>query len=243
MVNDFILKRFCIIAAKINDYRIDFNIDIIHNQLSMKRHLVLLILVFVFYCVTGQDKIDTKDNKQLNVKIIEKTGKVVKYKMPDYSDGPVLSIKTSRISKIEYMNGVVDFMGNQNPRKYKPFGISIGGGKWISSSGLMFTSTMDYFVNPHIDVEVNIGADSQQLFYISSGMRLHINSNYSESRITPFTGALFGYEYEKEFIQIPLGMNFIHKTGINVSLSINELIFSNEYQTVFEFRGGWRFKL
>lgn len=123
-----------------------------------------MILVFVFNYTIGQDKIDTKDNKQLNVKIVEKTGKVVKYKMSDYSDGPVLSIKTGRISKIEYLNGVVDLMGNQNPRKNKPFGISIGGGKWISSSGLMFTSTMDYFVTPQINMEVNTGADSYSLF-------------------------------------------------------------------------------
>ena len=209
----------------------------------MKRYLALIILAFVFNYVAGQDKIETKDNKQLNVKIVEKTGKVVKYKMPDYSDGPVLSIKTSRISKIEYMNGVVDLMGNQNPRKNKPFGISIGGAKWVSSSGLMFTSTMDYFITPQIDMEINIGADSYQLFYFSAGTRLHINSNYSEKRITPFTGVLFGYEYGKEFIQIPLGINYIHTSGINASLSINEMFFSNEYQTTIELRGGWRFKL
>lgn len=209
----------------------------------MKRYLALIILAFVFNYVAGQDKIETKDNKQLNVKIVEKTGKVVKYKMADYSDGPVLSIKTSRISRIEYMNGVVDLMGNQNPRKNKPFGISIGGAKWVSSSGLMFTSTMDYFITPQIDMEINIGADSYQLFYISAGTRLHINSNYSEKRITPFTGVLFGYEYGKEFIQVPLGINYIHTSGINASLSINEMFFSNEYQTTIELRGGWRFKL
>lgn len=209
----------------------------------MRKYLTLLILVFVYNYVAGQDKVETRDNKQLNVKIVEKTEKVVKYKMPDYSDGPVISIKTSKISKIEYMNGVVDLMGNQNPRKSKPFGISIGGAKWISSSGLMFTSTMDYFITPQIDMEINIGADSYQLFYLSAGGRIHVNSNYSDNKITPFTGALFGYEYGKEFIQIPFGINYIHRSGINISLSINEMFFSDEYQTTFEFRGGWRFKL
>jgi hypothetical protein len=212
----------------------------------MKKTLTLLMLAYLFNYAAAQDKIDTKDNKQLNVKIIENTGKVVKYKMPDYSDGPVLSMKTSRISKIEYFNGVVDLLGNQNPRKNKPFGISIGGGKWISSSGLMFTSTMDYFITPQFDMEVNIGADSQQLFYISAGTRIHINSRYSHNRLTPFAGALFGYEYGKEFVQIPLGVNYIYKLSkwnFNFSLSANELIFSNEYQTIIEFRGGLRFGL
>jgi hypothetical protein len=169
--------------------------------------------------------------------------KVVKYKMADYSDGPVLSMKTSKISSIEYMNGFTDLMGNQNPRKSKPFGISIGGAKWISSSGLMFTSTMDYFITPQIDMEINIGADSYQLFYLSAGSRIHVNSNYSDNKITPFTGALFGYEYGKEFVQIPLGINYIYRSGIFASLSINEMFFSNEYQTTVEIRGGWRFKL
>jgi len=209
----------------------------------MKKCLILLFMVFLCGYLAGQDKIETKDNKQLDVRIVEKTDNVVRYKMSDYPDGPVISLKTSRIEKIEYKNGVVDPVGNQNPRKAKPFGLSIGGAKWLSSTGLMFTSTMDYFFTPQIDMEINMGADSQQILYLSAGPRLHINSNYSENRITPFTGALFGYEYDNEFIQIPLGVNYIHKTGINVSLSVNEMIFSNQYQTTLEIRGGWRFKL
>jgi hypothetical protein len=212
----------------------------------MRKIGFIFLLFLIFNNITAQDKIIAKNGNQLIVKILEKDRRVVKYKMPDYPDGPVLSIKAGSITRIEYLNGTSDLMGNQNPRKEKPFGVSIGGGKWISSSGLMFTSTMDYFITPQMDVEVNFGADSQQLFYISGGMRLHINSNYSENRITPFTGALFGYEYEKEFIQIPLGVNYIYKLSkwnFNFSLSVNELIFSNEYQTIIEFRGGLRFSL
>ena len=209
----------------------------------MKKYITTLMLIFAAGCIYGQDKIITRDNKQLDVKIIEDSGKDVKFKISDYPDGPVITIKRSGIEKIEYKTGMVDLMGRQNPRKDKPFGISIGGAKWLSSSGLMFTSTMDYFVIPQVDVEVNMGADSRQILYLSAGARVHLNSSYSVSRITPFTGALFGYEYDNEFVQIPLGINYIHKTGINVSLSVNEMIFSNQYQTTLEIRGGWRFKL
>jgi hypothetical protein len=212
----------------------------------MRRYLFLIFLGFIFNCATAQDKIETKDKKQLDVKVLENTGKSVKYIMSDYPDGPVISLKAKRIEKIEYKNGVIDLMGNQNPRKASPLGISIGGGKWVSSAGLMFTATMDYFITPQIDMEVNMGTDSQKPFYLSVGPRLHINSGYSDSRLTPFTGALFGYEYGKEFVQIPLGVNYIYKLkkfNFNFSLSANELIFSNEYQTIIEFRGGLRFKL
>ena len=209
----------------------------------MKKLLSILFLVLVFYQASGQDKIETKDKKQLDVKIVENTGKTVKYKMSDYSEGPVLWIKSARIAKIEYKNGTIDFMGNQNPRKDRPLGISIGGAKWISSAGLMFTSTIDYFIIPQLDMEVNMGADSQQILYLSAGARLHINPNYSESRITPFTGILFGYEYRDGFVQVPLGISYFHKTGINISLSVNEMIFLDQYQTTIELRGGWRFRL
>ncbi len=212
----------------------------------MRRYLFLFFLGFIFNCATAQDKIETKDKKQLDVRIVENTGKVVKYKMSDYPEGPELFLKSKRIEKIEYKNGVTDLMGNQNPRKASPFGISIGGGKWVSSAGLMFTATMDYFITPQIDMEVNMGTDSQKPFYLSAGPRLHINSSYSDNRLTPFTGALFGYEYGKEFVQLPLGVNYIYKLkkfNFNFSLSVNELIFSNEYQTIIEFRGGLRFRL
>ena len=213
--------------------------------LELKNYLALLIVVFVFSSVAGQDRIETKDNKQLEVKIVEKTAREVKYKMSDYPDGPIISLKAKRIQKIEFKNGVVDLMGNQNPRKASPFGISIGGGKWVSP-GLMFTTSMDYFITPQLDMEVSMGTDSQKPFYLSAGPRIHINSRSTDNRLTPFTGALFGYEYGKEFVQIPLGVNYIYKLdkwNLNFSLSVNELIFSNEYQTIIEFRGGLRFRL
>jgi len=212
----------------------------------MLRYLLLIFLGFIFNCAKAQDKIETKDKEQLDVKILENTGKVVKYIMSDYPDGPVISLNTKRIKKIEYKNGVTDLMGNQNPRKASPLGLSIGGGKWIFTEGLMFTASIDYFITPQVDMELNMGTDSQEPFYLSAGPRVHVNSRYSDKRLTPFTGALFGYEYGNEFVQIPLGVNYIcnlKKFNFNFSLSVNELIFSNRYQTIIEFRGGLRFRL
>ena len=209
-----------------------------------KRLLTVNILTFIScFIVYGQDKITTKNKETLNVQILEHNGNNVKYKMSDYPDGPVITIKSGTIDKIEYKNGIIDFMGNQNPRKDKPFGVSVGGIKWLSASGFISSATMEYFVIPQLAPEVNVGADSQQVLYFSVGARAHVNSGYSIQRLTPFTGVLFGYEYGNKFLQFPVGVNYIHKTGINVSLSFNEMIFSNQYQTTVELRGGWRFKL
>ena len=214
------------------------------KKTTTKLLIVSIILLTSGFGAYGQDKITTKNKETLNVYILEKSEKYVKYKMAGYTDdAPVIIIKSGAVDKIEYKNGVIDFLGNQNPRKEKPFGISVGGIKWLYMSGLISSMTMDYFIIPQLAAEVNAGADASQVLYFSAGARAHVNSNYSKFRLTPFTGLLFGREYGDEFIQIPLGMNYIHKSGINISISVNEMIFSNQYQTTIELRGGWRFKL
>ena len=125
----------------------------------------------------GQDLITTKDKKQLNVKIIEQTNKSVRYKMPDYEDGPVLMMKTNRIRKIEYKNGYTDMMGYQNPRKNRPLGINAGYAAELTSGGALFSATLDYFVIPQVDLEINIGtSDLSGELYFSAGSRFHFNS-------------------------------------------------------------------
>lgn len=209
----------------------------------MKNFLSILILTFVSQAVTGQDKISTKDNQQLNVKIIEHTGRVVKYKMNDYEDGPVLWIRTNQITRIDYKNGYTDLMGYQNPRKKTPLGISAGFAYWISEEGGMFSSTLDYFIIPQIDLELNIGSDLGDAFYISGGTRLHLNSRLSQKRLTPFTGLLIGSQYGDGFLQIPVGISYLAKPGLNASLSINEMLFFSSWKaTLLELRVGWKFK-
>ena len=210
----------------------------------MRNYLIILILTFTFQSVIGQDKINTKDKQQLNVKIVEQTNRFIKYKMIDYEDGPIISISKNRVTKIEYKNGFVDLMGSQNPRKNRPLGINAGFALWISEEGGMFTSTIDYFIIPQIDLEFNIGTDLDNGFYFAGGSRFHLNSDLSENRLTPFTGLLFGSEFGDSFIQIPIGINYLTKPGFNTSLSLNQMLFFNSWKaTLIELRIGWKFKL
>ena len=109
-----------VIIARRNSW--SSNIIKILVNLNMKKSLLIILLTLVFQYGFGQDIINTKDKKQLNVKIIEQTNNSVRYKMADYEDGPVLMMKTNRIRKIEYKNGYTDLMGYQNPRKNRPSG-------------------------------------------------------------------------------------------------------------------------
>jgi hypothetical protein len=211
----------------------------------MKKFVLIILLAMAVKYGFGQDLITTKDKKQLNVKVIEQTDKSVRYKMPDYEDGPVLMLKTNRITKIEYKNGYTDLMGYQNPRKNRPLGINAGYAAELTSGGVLYSATIDYFVIPQIDLEANIGtSDLSGELYFSAGSRFHLNASYSERRLTPFTGILAGSYYGDGFVQIPAGINYLTKIGLNASISINEMISFEAWQATFlELRLGWRFKL
>lgn len=216
----------------------------------MRKYLSLLFIIISIQTSFSQDKIFTKDKGQLNVQIIEKTDKLVRYKMLDYENGPILNIKNNLISKIEYKNGVVDLMGSQNPRKNKPLGINTGLTNGLDQDFL--TVTLNYFILPRLELELSYGSDFGRDFpYFTAGTRVHVGSDYSHNRITPFSGLLVGSTYENSFFQIPLGLNYSTKKGFNASLSINNMInltshYVNYYiptQTLFgELRIGWRFK-
>jgi hypothetical protein len=211
----------------------------------MKNIPVLITLLFIFQYSAGQDIITTKDKKQLNVRVIEQTTKAVRYKMPDYEDGPLLMMKANRIRKIEYKNGYTDLMGYQNPRKSLPLGVSAGYGAELTSGSGLLSATADYFLIPQMDLEVNFGtSDLSGGVYYSAGTRFHLNSNYSVHRLTPFTGILAGYYYGDGIIQVPAGISYFTGMGISASLSVNEMVSFESWHTTFiELRIGWRFSL
>ncbi|MEN8117430.1 MAG: hypothetical protein ABFS16_10650 [Bacteroidota bacterium] len=211
----------------------------------MKTLSIILFTLVIGLNLDAQDKIFTKDSRELTVKILTQTNKLVTYRNADYFDGPVFSIKNSQIEKIEYKNGQIDLMGNQNPRHYRPFGINTGMMIGLNDEVAYYIVNMDYFITPQIDLQVNIGSEVEGGSYFSAGSRFHLNSNYSANRLTPFTGLLVGAEYGEGFIQVPVGVNYIGERGFNISLSVSEVFYpKDEWQTTFaELTLGWKFKL
>jgi hypothetical protein len=161
--------------------------------------------------------------------------------MPDYPDGPVIWIKKNQLSGIEYRNGTKDLLGSQNPRRNKPLGVSAGIAYWLSEEGGNILTTVDYFILPQVDIEVNVGTDFVGSHF-SAGTRLHLNSSNSDNRFTPFSGLLIGLDYGFGFLQVPVGISYISYFGLDVSLSLNEMFYFYDWQTTFaELRVGWRF--
>lgn len=211
----------------------------------MKKFILFLFMSGSVLTSSGQDIIKTKDNKQINSKVIEELDRSIKYRMSDYEDGPIFSMKKNQISSIEYKNGLIDFLGNQNPRKSRPLGINAGIAVDLDNGdfGLLLAS-FDYFIIPQIDLELNIGTDAEEGYYFSTGAKLHLNTSYSENKLTPFTGCLVGTFYDRMMIQVPIGLNYITKFGLNSALSLNYMTQFDDYQVIFvEFKLGWRLKI
>jgi hypothetical protein len=162
--------------------------------------------------------------------------------MADYPGGAVIWISRNEVAEVVYGNGYRDLLGNQNPRKARPIGISAGMSYFLSEEGGKFSLTVDYYVLPQVDIEINGGTDFDAS-YFSAGVRLHLNSSDSDNRLTPFTGFLIGTDWGLGMVQIPLGLNYAAKSGLNISLSLNEMLYFQDWQTTFaELRVGWRFK-
>jgi hypothetical protein len=211
----------------------------------MKRVIYIILLVYLSQPTYGQDKIITKDKTELDVLILEKNEKEVKFKRKDFIISPILGMNSENIRKIIYQNGLIDLMGYENPRKNRPFGLSFGTIFPLSEiERSLYTGTLDYFITPQIDVELNVGLDLSDSYYYSVGSRFHLNSNYSKKRITPFIGILAGSYTGISFVQLPIGLSYISNFGLQSSLSFNQLQYLiSTYQLVFlEFRLGWRFK-
>lgn len=209
----------------------------------MKRLTFSLILSLLFAYCQGQDIINLKDKTKLDVKVIEKTDRIVKYMFADYDDSPVISVKTNRISSIEYQNGFVDPAGNQNPRRNKPLGFSGGVALDLNGDYGLLTASANYFIIPQVDLELGIGTDTEEGYCLMTGARIHLNSDYSENRVTPFIGVLGGTIMNELLIQFPVGLSYLSKQGLNASLSLNHMIVRNSWEsTFFELRIGWRFK-
>ena len=213
----------------------------------MKKPALLFLSGIILVNVYSQDKITTKNKTELDVKILEKTDRFVKYRMSDYLDGATISLKTSRIEKIEYENGYIDLLDNQNPRKKKPFSLNTGISYSVyEGEAGSFNLKLDYFIIPQIELEFSVIADSEdEELLLLFGPKFHLNTNWSTKRFTPFVGVLL--EPTGQLIEIPIGINYAGKSWFTSSLSLTSRYFNWNgryyYDIYAEFSIGWRFKL
>lgn len=67
---------------------------------------ILLIFICLSSIIKAQDQLFKKDNSKIEVKILEITQDVIKYKLFTYQDGPTITISKKDVALIIYQNGV-----------------------------------------------------------------------------------------------------------------------------------------
>jgi len=205
--------------------------------------ILLLILACCFQLAKAQDKVFKKDGTVVEVKAVEQTFSVLKYRMPDYSDGPVLWMPLSKIKKIEYHNGVIDMLGSLNPRMNKPFSVSLDL-ILLEQGGVVPTLGAGYFISPQLEFAGQFFTDFRETFYFVVGPKLYLTSNYSKKLASPFVGFLIGNDSGMAIAKMPIGVNLAGNKGLNMSLSFNLFQYLGQDTrslSSLELGIGWRF--
>jgi hypothetical protein len=204
---------------------------------------LFLFLVFCLYLAKAQDKVVKNDGTVVEVKAVEQTWSVLKYRMTDYSDGPVLWMPLAKIKKIEYQNGVVDHLASLNPRMCKPFSVGIDLALLEEGSFVPFLEA-GYFISPQIEFSAQFFTDLRETMYLAVGPKVHFSRSFSTKMVTPFVGFLVGNDSGTAITKIPVGANMASKKGLNVSLSYNMIQYwYADVQQLYslEMGIGWRF--
>jgi hypothetical protein len=210
----------------------------------MKKMLFLIVLLLILPYCSGQDVITTKDNRQLTVLIAERTGSSVSYHLMDYpGGGPLITMNLRQVKSIKYANGLIDQVGNENPRINKPLGISVGVGVDPEMEEGYFEFSTDFFVIPQVDLELNIGLEGEDYtFYYAAGGTAHLNRSFSKSGFTPYAGVLAGAYQQAFMVQVPVGISYITKFGFSTTFRVSPMFIHNiMYMVPLELRLGWRF--
>lgn len=205
----------------------------------MKKIMLFLLLIYTI-SVFSQDKITTLENQILNVTIIEKTDKQIKYTLSDSQVNTIFTTRLSKLRKIEYASGEVDLLGYNSIFMQRRIGIN-GGVSLNLNDGGMFTGSVDYFLFPKINLELNIGFGGETSYY-SFGPRYFLKKKNSPTHFSPFVGLLYGNEGGYSFVELPVGLSYMSRCGFQSSVQLSGVNYLHyNYQGLLaEMRVGWR---
>ncbi|HOS46799.1 MAG TPA: hypothetical protein PLQ69_10015 [Paludibacter sp.] len=139
----------------------------------------------------------------------------------------------------------------ENPRKNYPFGINAGIGTRMEDAIILYTVSADYLISPNISAEVNYGKGMDIVYkkfvlnYYTIGGKYWTSNKYSKSGFSGFIGLFYGGGYGSNIFEIPVGVNYIFKAGLQTSFQLCYTYHPQLRHGVpnLEFRIGWRFKL
>lgn len=202
----------------------------------------LLTFISVLICLGGysQDKIILKNGNEINGWIIEKSDKEIKYKIQDASDSPIILTKTNKIDKIIFKDGQIMKVSPDAVRMDKPIGVKVG--LMIGLESGNYKIQADYFLNPAINIDVNMIMGGLGGGGLTTGINYYFNPN-KPSPLKIYAGLSCGAVWSEFVLGVPFGLSLTSKKGFDLKLGINE-IYGAKYGGVIlysELLLGWRF--
>lgn len=205
----------------------------------MKKIIFIIAAILAsLISASSQDRIITTDQQVLEVYIVEKNDKTIKYHLANDLQQTLFETKLSNLRRIEYASGMVDQLGYENIRMQKRTGITTGITLFANDGG-MFTFGADYFLNPALSLTANVGSDN----YYAFGAKLYHARKGKATNFAPFIGLQYGKHQLVNFWEVPVGIQCVTNFGLQFSLQVSLLEYPNiNYQNAHAgFSVGWRF--
>jgi hypothetical protein len=205
-------------------------------------YLIFLFSLLFVNIAAAQDKIIMNNGEVIHALVIEKSDKEIKFRIYDLEDSPMITMKTQKVEKIIFRNGQEMNITPDVIRMKKRFGVGAGFNFGLAEEIVFLKLEADYFITPGLKLVFN------GIIEVEDGGGLALGVNYffnprSPRKLKGYTGILAGMMWDDFFIQTPVGINYVSKTGFDVKAGINGLSFpSHSFYTICaEFTIGWRF--
>jgi hypothetical protein len=216
---------------------------------EMKKLIWLGLFIVTSTVCIAQDKIHFHSGEVLDCWISEKTPINVKYRLISDQASPNITVRTSKVLKIEYKSGQVEWITRDTHRMGKRLALNVG---IISDIGydFLFLLQADYFITPKINFTARYYTFPGDINGIAAGFCHYFGSG--NNKIKLYSGLLLGGIDGEFFVQMPVGLNFTTKSGFDVKLGVSGFYvpeissqFARVPGSVYaipELGIGWRFK-
>lgn len=155
--------------------------------MSPKKILMMLSLLLCWLTGTAQDVIVNKDGTSLLGKVVEVTDTEVKYRKADNPDGPIYTLKTADLMRINYENGQSDIFAKDGMTPSTVLPSPTGNVKDTSLLNIYKKDGIDYSLPKKLKLTAFIGGP----ILIVTGLALMAGTGFmpGEDTVLFFAGA------------------------------------------------------
>jgi hypothetical protein len=165
----------------------------------MTRSLLIALLLLFSWATTAQaqDLLTRRNGEEVQVKILEITPDLVKYRRTDNPDGPLISVLKSEVFMIRYANGTRDILNPTGGVGPAPAGLPLGAVPVPGSPAV----PGDEFA---LGEPVHLGGPRLGFTVLAGGVLDKARTH--EANINPFL-TQFGWQFESRLFRLPNGVS------------------------------------